>query len=92
MKLDFITVEIRYTDGSIQSWDYECVQYNSMEGLFNNMADDFVKMPASADGTMLHFVAGKDYHSGDLGQTSSSGAEFATMVSGITEEVLKNGN
>lgn len=89
--LNYITLEITYNDESRQTWDYDCIQYDSLDYLKADMSADFADPDMNR--TDIFIVA---YRSGEsltanVELPAVKGEEFTKFVFDIIEGEL-NGN
>lgn len=86
--LNFISIEITYNDGSIQTWDYECIQFETIEELRENMVLDFTEPRLDRSEVMLHFTQVENHYTVDLENTDTSTYAFADLVLGSIEDEI----
>lgn len=89
--VNFITIEVGYADGARQGWDYDCVQYESLDNVKRNMADDFRTPREDWDYVMLYVLRSGVSYTAELEVNGLTGDEFSAYVFEAIEEMI-NGN
>lgn len=84
----FISIEITYNDGSIQTWNYECAEFENIEELKTNMVLDFTEPRLDRSEVMLHFTQVDDHYTADLENTDTSTYAFVELVFGAIEDEI----
>lgn len=78
--LKLATIEIVYQNGARQTWDYDCSQYEDIDKLKADMANDFKESKNNTSSIMLYFTRADKHHTVDLENTNVVGLDFANMV------------
>lgn len=86
-----ISIEVPYSDGARQGWDYDCQQYASLETLKTNMAEDFADPRMDRGTMMLHVNTNDSSYSAEVDITDLIGTDFVTLVFSTIEGMI-NGN
>lgn len=89
--LNFVTIEVTYSDGARQGWDYDCSQFNDLDAVKINMANDFLAPRPDWELLMVHATRNGEYFSAELEIPYTTGAEFAQYIFDAVEDML-NGN
>lgn len=78
--INFITIEITYSDGARQGWDYDCSQFATIEDMKLNMTADFENPRADWASIMIHITRNGESYSGEIGVTNLTGGDFVIEV------------
>lgn len=89
--LNFIAIEITYSDLSVQTWDYDCIQYPSLEWLKTNMSEDFKDPRNDQDALSIYLLKNNVSYFKELEITGKKGDDFVDYIFENIEELL-NGN
>ena len=90
--IEFISIKIEYEDGSSQWWDFESIQYDTLEDYKNDIAKDFEAVDQQYQDLEV-LVRGQDnqQYSFEMDVNSTEGMDFAELVLDYAEAML-NGN
>ena len=90
--IEFISIKIEYEDGSAKWWDFESIQYDTLEDFKNDIAKDFEAVDQQYQGLEV-LVRGQDnqQYSFEMDRNSTEGMDFAELVLDYAEAML-NGN
>lgn len=84
----FITIEAEYHDGARQTWDYDCIQYETLESLKQNMSDDFSYPSQDISDVFFYFVINNMSITVDIGELQHSGDDFVNLVFDSIEDII----
>ena len=90
--IEFISIKIEYEDGSAQWWDFESIQYDTLEDYNNDIARDFEAVDQQYQDLEV-LVRGQDnqQYSFEMSRNGTEGMDFAELVLDYAEAIL-NGN
>lgn len=86
-----ITLEIPYSDGSSQTWGYDCTVYTDLESLKLNMTDDFYEPRLDRDRITIVVERGNETFSTEFELGNQIRDEFVELVFNVIDGML-NGN
>lgn len=90
--IKFISIKIEYEDESAQWWDYDAVQYETLEDYKNDIANDFETIEEQyQDIELLVKGTDKQQYLFNIDRDDTSGMYFAELVLDYAEAML-NGN
>lgn len=86
--LTYVIIEINFSDGSRQGWNYDCSHFATIEDMKLNMAADF--RDPRKDATVMHlFVTRNDDNwSGELPVTDLTEEDFVNYIFDEIEDML----
>ena len=90
--IEFISIKIEYEDGSAQWWDFESIQYDTLEAYKNDIARDFEAVDQQYQDLEV-LVRGQDnqQYLFEMDRNGTEGMDFAELVLDYAE-VMLNGN
>ena len=86
--VNFFTIEVVYDDGAVQTWDYDCSQYPTMNDLVLNLAEDFTNQREDWSSFMLNGKRGENTVALDLQRGDLHSHDFAHFVMANLEDAL----
>lgn len=80
MLVNFITVEIIYSNDDRQTWDYDCSQFINLNAVKNNMAIDFATPREDWSTVTVSAAKGSTSVTFELEDFTLRGSDFANYV------------
>jgi hypothetical protein len=84
---NFISIDIEYNDNARQGWDYDCLQFDSLDSLRANMIADFRSPRSDIKSISIFVIKGDGEVSIELDATSAMGADFVDFIFDTLEEI-----
>ena len=90
--IKFISIKIEYDDGSAQWWDFDAVQYETLEDYKSDIAKDFSVIDEQYQNLeVLVKSQDKQQYSFEMNRDDTQGMYFAELVLDYAEAMI-NGN
>lgn len=90
--IKFISIKIEFEDTSAQWWDFDAIQYATLDDFKNDIAKDFATIEDQYQNLeILVRGANKEEYQFDIDRDDTSGMYFAELVLDYAEAIL-NGN
>lgn len=87
--VNFISIDVEYTDGARQGWDYDCSKFATIQDAEKNMAADFNIVREGWVSCTVHALLNDQHYSFDMGVPEFvDGEDFAQQVFEIIGEML----
>lgn len=86
--LTFVMIEVTYSDGSRQGWDYDCSRFATLEDMKLNMTADFKTPREDGEMMQLFVTRNEEHYSAELPITDLTGADFVDYIFNAIDEML----